>query len=178
MGDLPAARVTPTLPFSVIGVDYAGPFVLKTKRGRNSSSYKAYVYLFVCLAVKANHLEFVTDLTAQSFLDVLKRFIARRGKPAQIMSDNGTNFVGSNNKLQELSKFLKTNNAHISDIYANNDIHWQFIPAHSPHFGGLWEAGIKSMRAHLVCVISESKLTYEDFSTILAQVEGILTPRL
>lgn len=177
MGDLPSPRVTLSFPFSVSGVDYAGPFFIKTKVGRNPSTYKGYVSLFVCLSTKAIHLELVTDLTSGCFISALKRFISRRGKPSQIMSDNGTNFVGSRNELRDLGNFLKAHQSEISDSCAKLDINWQFIPPHSPHFGGLWEAGIKSMKSHLKRVISDIKLTYEDFITILTQVEGILNSR-
>ena len=58
------------------------------------------------MAVKAVHLEAVSDLTSEAFISALKRFISRRGKPSQILSDNGTNFVGANNHLKEVHKCL------------------------------------------------------------------------
>lgn len=177
MGDLPSARVTFSFPFAVTGVDYCGPFILKTRYGRNPSTYKAYVSLFICLATKAIHLELVTDLSTACFLSALRRFIARRGKPSQIMSDNGTNFVGSHNELKDLGNFLKSDKSEIEDSCSKNEIDWRFIPAYSPHFGGIWEAGVKSMKSHLKRVLANSKLTYEDFSTILTQIEGILNSR-
>lgn len=177
MGDLPSSRLSLSYPFAITGVDYSGPFMLKTRQGKKPSFYKAYVSLFICLSTKALHLELVTDLTSACFLAALKRFIARRGKPAQIQSDNGTNFVGCRNELRELGQFLKLNASHIVDSCTRNEIDWQFIPAHSPHFGGIWEAGVKSVKAHLKRVLCNAKLTYEDFSTVLTQIEGILNSR-
>ncbi|XP_072398120.1 uncharacterized protein [Diabrotica undecimpunctata] len=177
MGDLPQSRVTPSFPFAITGVDYAGPFALRTSRHRGASSYKGYISLFVCLSTKAIHLEVVTDLSTEAFMAAIKRFIARRGKPCQMMSDNGTTFVGANNSLLELGKFLKTNGNKFPDMCAKSDINWKFIPAHSPHFGGLWEAGVKSVKANLKRVMTDTKLDYERFVTLLTQIEGVLNSR-
>ncbi|XP_072395197.1 uncharacterized protein [Diabrotica undecimpunctata] len=177
MGDLPQSRATPSFPFAVTGVDYAGPFALRTSRHRGASSYKGYISLFVCLSTKAIHLEVVTDLSTEAFMAAIKRFIARRGKPCQMMSDNGTTFVGANNSLLELGKFLKTNGNKFPDMCAKSDINWKFIPAHSPHFGGLWEAGVKSVKANLKRVMTDTKLDYERFVTLLTQIEGVLNSR-
>lgn len=177
MGDLPSHRFTPFLPFINTGVDYAGPFKLRDRNGRGFKVYKAYISLFICLSTKAVHLELVTDLTSDAFLAALKRFAARRGKPRNLYSDNGSNFIGSNNRLRELGKFLLGNTDQLVNSGACQDISWHFIPAYSPHFGGIWEAGVKSMKFHLKRVLSEALLTYEDFCTILVQVEAILNSR-
>ena len=118
MGDLPLQRVTPSRAFSFTGVDYAGPFNIKVSRNKST---KAYLCIFVCMAVKAVHSELTSDLTASAFLNFLKRFIGRHGRPTKIMSDNGTNFVGANNKLQELKKFLTkpVNQSEVMDFAVN-----------------------------------------------------------
>ncbi|XP_072375598.1 uncharacterized protein [Diabrotica undecimpunctata] len=133
--------------------------------------------LFVCFAVKAVHIELVSDLSTDTFLLALKRFISRRGKPQQIYSDNGTNFVGANHELQALSKFLISNQNKILELCSSENINWHFIPAHSPHFGGLWEAGIKSSKNHLKRVVGNNILTFEELSTVFAQIEAILNSR-
>ncbi len=84
MGQLPAARVTPSPPFTITGIDYAGPFTLEIGHTRKPVLVKAYLALFVCLATKAVHLEIVSDLTTEAFLASLKRFISRRGLPTEI----------------------------------------------------------------------------------------------
>ncbi|XP_011690002.1 PREDICTED: uncharacterized protein LOC105451334 [Wasmannia auropunctata] len=103
MGDLPAVRVTQARAFLHTGLDYAGPFSIKISRNKTS---KCYLAIFVCLATKAVHFELVLDLKATSFLNAMKRFIARRGKCATLYSDNGTTFVGANNQLLELKECL------------------------------------------------------------------------
>lgn len=86
MADLPASRVTPEFPFSIVGTDYAGPFLLRERRGRGVRRMKCYLCIFVCLTTKALHLEVVMDLTKEAFLSALNRFISRRGKPTHIYS--------------------------------------------------------------------------------------------
>lgn len=178
MGQLPAARVTPTRPFKSSGVDYAGPIQIRTAKGRGHHAYKGYICLFVCMVTRAVHLEVVSDLTTQGFLAAFKRFVARRGYCTDIWSDNGSNFKGASTELQglftsEKSGILKE----VSETLATNGTTWHFIPPRSPNFGGLWEAGIKSTKFHLKRVIGETTLTYEELSTVLAQIEACLNTR-
>lgn len=174
MGNLPEERVTPAFPFFRCGVDYAGPFLILNRKGRGSKLVKCYICLFVCFVTRAVHLELVSDLSTNAYLLALKRFIARRGKPAEIFSDNGRNFVGL---MAEFSKFLNNCSSHIIDYATSNDIKFKFIPPYSPHFGGLWEAGVKSCKHHLVRSLGKAHLTFEEFSTILTQIEAILNSR-
>ncbi|GFT27619.1 integrase catalytic domain-containing protein [Trichonephila clavipes] len=106
MADLPAARVTACRVFSQVGIDYCGPFQLKTFSEKCRQIRKAYICVFICFTVKAIHLEIVSDLTTEAFLAALKRFVARRGRPIEIHSDNGRNFVGANNELRKILKAL------------------------------------------------------------------------
>ena len=79
MGPLPAVRLNPTRPFTYTGVDFAGPFMLKATELRGwPRFYKRYVSLFICLVVKAIHIEIVIDLTTTCFLAAFRRFTARR----------------------------------------------------------------------------------------------------
>ena len=113
------------------------------------------------MAVKAVHLEAVSDLTSETFISALKRLISRRGKPSQILSDNGTNFVGANNHLKVYT-FLaaKATQDQVMKFTTSQKIKWSFIPEHSPHFGGIWEAAVKSAKFHLSVfqVITSSRL--------------------
>ena len=129
------------------------------------------------MATKAIHLEAVSSLTTDAFLGALRRFFARRGKCSHLYSDNGTNFVGSSKQLdKEFIKAIK-NNSSIAPILEEEKINWHFIPPASPHFGGIWEAAVKSMKYHLKRIIGENKLTYEELSTLLSQIEAVLNSR-
>lgn len=176
MGSLPAARVTPSRAFFKCGVDYAGPFSMKISRNKSG---KAYLCLFVCLATKAIHLEVAVDLSTPGFLNAFRRFIARRGRPSDMYSDNGTNFVGANNELRDLANLLKDERyrANVADYFCHQSITWHFIPAYAPNFGGLWEAGVKSAKTHLRKVIGTSPLTYEELTTVFSQIEACLNSR-
>ncbi|XP_011858366.1 PREDICTED: uncharacterized protein LOC105555927 [Vollenhovia emeryi] len=177
MGELPKARVPMTSPFHATGVDYGGPFFIKDRKGRGSKTNKCYVGLFVCFATKAIRLELISDMTSESFIAALRRFVSRRGKPAYIYSDNGTNFIGANRELNELAQFLMKEQNNLSESINDVGINWRFIPAYSSHFGGLWEAGIKSAKHHLRRVAGNSALTFEEFYTLLTQIEAILNSR-
>lgn len=148
MGNLPTPRITPSRAFSKVGVDYAGPVTIKLNNRRNGPTDKAYIALFVCMVTKAIHLEAVTSLTSEAFIAAFKRFVSRRGYPKDIYSDNGTNFVGANRQLKELRDLLISQlfNDEISHFLTNNGTNWHFNPPSAPHFGGLWEAGVKSVK--------------------------------
>ena len=161
------------------GIDYAGPFTLKRGHTRKPVLVKAYIALFVCFSTKAVHIEIVSDLTTEAFLAALKRFVARRGLPLEIHSDNGTNFVGARNDLKELYRFLSTDTTStaIHSYLLNNRVIWHCIPERAPHFGGLWEAAVKSTKFHLRRIIGIQRLDFEEFCTITVQIESCLNSR-
>ncbi|XP_044764104.1 uncharacterized protein LOC123320759 [Coccinella septempunctata] len=167
MRNLPPVRVTSVKPFQCVGVDFGGPFFTTPSRSKGVRSHKSYVCLFVCFATKALHLELVSDLSSSAFLAALRRFISRRGRCNKIFSDCGTNFKGAS---RELSQYMK-------EASEEERIEWGFNPPSAPHFGGLWESGIKSVKSHLYKVIGEQKLTFEEFYTVLVQIEAILNSR-
>ncbi|XP_072939173.1 uncharacterized protein [Epargyreus clarus] len=159
---------------TVSGLDYAGPVLIADRGGRGCKLIKSYICVFVCLAVRAVHLELVSDLTKEAFLAAFNRFISRRGKPQRVYSDNGTTFVGAFN---ELSRLLLASSDSIASDLCNEGIEFKFIPAYTPHFGGIWEAAVKSIKHLLYKVLSLTHLTYEELSTCLIQIEAILNSR-
>ncbi|XP_070167797.1 uncharacterized protein [Polyergus mexicanus] len=177
MGDLPRLRVMPARPFLSTGIDYAGPIQLRTTKGRGHCAYKAFIAVFVCLSTKAVHLEVVSDYSADAFLAALRRFTARRGLCRSLHSDCGTNFVGADAQLRAFFTANSPEQRKIADQLANERMRWCFNPPAAPHFGGLWEAAVKSFKHHLRRVLGESTLTYEEMSTLLAQIEACLNSR-
>ena len=174
MGHLPPARVTPSRPFSSVGIDFAGPVLTKPDHKRTPKRNKSYIAVFVCMATKAIHLEVVSDLSTAAFLAAFRRFCARRGTPAEAFTDNATNFVGADNELQE---FLVCLQSELPPHLVTQSIKWQFIPPHAPNFGGLWEAGVKSVKFHLRRVSSMAVFTFEELTTILLSIEACLNSR-
>ncbi|KAJ8710050.1 hypothetical protein PYW07_009416 [Mythimna separata] len=171
MGNLPQQRLHLEFPFLDSGVDYAGPIMIADRKGRGCRLVKSFICVFVCLATRAVHLELVSDLTKDAFLSAMNRFIARRGKPRNVFSDNGTTFVGAFN---ELAKLL-SQDLNFSAI--DPGINFSFIPAYTPHFGGLWESAVKSVKHHLRRILGLTNLTFEEMATCLIQVEAVLNSR-
>ena len=179
MGQLPAERVTPDSVFDKVGVDYAGPVYTKIGAVRKPTVVKSYIAVFVSLSVKAVHLELVSSLTTDAFIACLRRFVSRRGKPRLIWSDHGTNFVGAARSLVELHRFLRRQETEeaVTSFCATEGITWDFIPERAPHFGGLWEAAVKSTKRHLGRVVGNAKLSFEELTTVLCQIEACLNSR-
>ncbi|XP_011687068.1 PREDICTED: uncharacterized protein LOC105449509 [Wasmannia auropunctata] len=177
MGSLPRPRVSPSRPFLHTGVDFAGPILLRTTKGRGYKAYKAFVSVFICFSTRAVHLEPVSDYSADAFLAAFRRFISRRGICQAVYSDCGTNFVGADSQLRALFKSSGPEMHRIVGRLTTDGIRWHFNPPAAPHFGGLWEAAVKSLKHHLRRVIGDTKLTFEEMATFLAEVEGCLNSR-
>lgn len=93
MGNLPKSRLNADKPFTVVGIDFTGPLLIKDGKLRNRKIIKCYLCVFVCFTTKAVHLEIVGDLISDSFLNALKRFVSRRSLCQHLYSDNITNLL-------------------------------------------------------------------------------------
>ncbi|KAF0739485.1 Integrase catalytic domain-containing protein [Aphis craccivora] len=161
MADLPGFRVQEAHPFSVVGIDYAGPLQMKELSLRKAR---------ICKAV---HLESVTALTTDAFLLTLDRFVARRGLPSSIHSDCGTNFVGAARQLRRLINHPDQRDK----VSGHLPCEWHFNPPGAPHFGGIWEAAVKSAKSLLMRSMASQIWSLEEFSTVLCRVEAALNSR-
>ncbi|XP_063626381.1 uncharacterized protein LOC134797975 [Cydia splendana] len=178
MGNLPVVRVKPSRPFLISGVDFAGPITCRMSKGRGAKTYKAYIALFVCMSTKAIHLELVSDMTTEAFIAAFKRFVSRRGHCKELWSDHGTTFVAAEKEL--LKMWQQGRNEIPEDLLKSLDdrgTRWRYIPPGAPNFGGLWEAGVKSTKYHLKRIMQDATLTFEEFYTVLSQVEACLNSR-
>ncbi|KAL7724584.1 hypothetical protein ACLKA6_010161 [Drosophila palustris] len=104
-------------------------------------------------------------------------FIARRGVPSRIYSDNATNFVGTNNLLRELQEAFERQRTSLQSFAAEKGMEWCFIPPRAPHFGGLWDAAVKSAKHLLLRQIGSASLVKSEVRGHLADVEAILHSR-
>ena len=98
MADIPKERLQHNYkPFTNTGTDYFGPFRIKLSRAMrsNASKEKRYGVIFTFMTTSAVHLEISNDLSTDSFISSLKRFIAQQSQFKCLMSDNGTNFIGA-----------------------------------------------------------------------------------
>ncbi|XP_052744237.1 uncharacterized protein LOC128199305 [Bicyclus anynana] len=177
MGDLPADRVTESRPFYGTASDFGGPFMVRSSNLRNARPVKAYLCVFVCLATKAVHLELVSSLSTEAFVAALSRLCSRRGIPGLIRTDCGSNYRGADRYLKEVVEFLDSNKTFIGTAASRMGVTWKFDPPVCPHWGGIFEAVIKSAKTHLYRVIGETILTFEELATVFCRIEAVLNSR-
>ncbi|XP_004524164.1 uncharacterized protein LOC101461972 [Ceratitis capitata] len=178
MAALPPETTDVSRPFTNTGVDFTGPFEIKNYTGRACLITKGYVCFFLCFATKAIHLEATSDLSTSTFLGAFARFVARRGCPRAMYSDNGTSFVGANIALRHDFKKFTTEASHLTmQSNLHHEVNWHFIPPGAPHMGRLWEAGVKSFKTHFRKVANATCFTMEELSTLLAKMEACLNSR-
>ncbi|GBO43773.1 hypothetical protein AVEN_79693-1 [Araneus ventricosus] len=171
-------RVNPNFVFNSVGIDFAGPFYIKTKLRKRDPPTKSYVCIIICLSAKAIHLELVSDLSSEALIAALKRFMAGRGKCRKILSDNATNFVGTKNEINRLLKLMEQQDALFQNFLSEEEITCSHIPP-PEHlimvvFGKLV---LNHLKFYFKRVVSNTCLTYEEFLTILIQTERLLNSR-
>ena len=141
MADLPSFRIADKVhPFVNTGMDYFGHLEVKV----GGRSEKRWICIFTCLVVRAVHLEVISSMDTDACVTAVRRFIARRGQPLTILSDNGTNFVGAKREFDEFFRKLDQNS--IEDRLRIKGIQWSMNPSAAPHFGGIWERMVRSCK--------------------------------
>ena len=137
LGQLPTDRLNSGYVFHQVGVDYAGPKMVKSSSPYKPFITKTHVCVFMSFTVKAIHLEPILELNTATIIATLRRFVARHEKPIVIWSDHGTNFVGAAKEIKELYTLLRKDetNDQITDFCSAQNIQWCYIPKHAPHFG-------------------------------------------
>jgi hypothetical protein len=176
MGELPPERFSTEGPFTYVGLDMCGPFYIKEGR----KQCKRYISLFTCLSSRAVHLETTTSLETDTFIQALRRFVARRGPARQITCDNGKNFVGAKNELAR--NFKEMNHTKINEFLLSQSCDWIYWKNNTPkasHMGGVWERQIRTVRKVLSALLRDhaGSLNDESFRTLLAEAECIVNSR-
>ena len=172
MADLPSGRLQIDKPvFSNVGNDCFAPTMVNQSRRQ----VKRYGCIFTCLTVCAVHLEISHNLATDSFKNALRRFIARRGCPEHIRSDNGTNLVGADRVLQDsLRDWIQDQ---ICEHLRQQHIKWTFNPPAASHMGGSWERLNRSVKRILSALLTSQSISDEILLTIIMEVESIINPR-
>lgn len=165
---LPSFRVQEAHPFTHSGVDFAGPLYVKDTQ----DSSKVWICLFTCCVVRAIHLELVPDMTTPSFLRCFKRFVARRGLPSKIVSDNGKTFVAADKEIRAI-----INHPDVQEYLTGLRVKWVFNLPRAPWWGGVFERLIKSVKRCLRKTLGQAKLSYDELSTALTEVEAVINSR-
>ena len=115
-------------------------------------------------------------MTSRAFLELLKRFVSRRGIPNKIYSDNAKTFKGANNSLKKALNEISSSPS-LANYFSSNSIEWNFNAPYSPHLGGLFEAAIKSFKKHFRILTKSKTLTFREAETLTIQIEAVLNSR-
>jgi hypothetical protein len=179
MGNLPADKVNPSAPFSHVGVDVFGPWSVSVRKTRGgSANAKRWAVLFTCMATRAIHIEVIEEMTSDSFINALRRFVALRGPIVALRSDRGTNFVGAAGEL-EFDALFKEDGPVLHHL-RQSGVTWSFNPPYAHHMGGSWERLIGVARRVLDAILLDAKrkpLTHEVLCTFMAEVSAIVNSR-
>lgn len=162
-GLLPEDRTKPGTAFEVVGVDFAGP--IRYKRSSKSQG-KAYLTIFACSLSTAIHLELIRDLETTTFIVCLKKFIAHRGRPRIIYSDNGGTFIKASKWLEQLRK-----DERVRGLVEKHEITWKFNLSRAPWWGGQFERLIAVVKSAMYKVIGGGVLTWNELSEVLLDIE-------
>jgi len=167
--------VTPVKPFARSGVDYCGPIYIKSGQHRNAKLIKVYISIFICLCTKAIHIELVSDLMTDAFLNALKRFLARRRKISHLFSDTMEPiFKKHQTRSMNCINYCTAELIRRRLMLKEDNIEWHFIPPHAPHFGGIWESAIKSAKYYLKRIVGDAALNFEEMYTALVLIKAVL----
>ncbi|EYC21416.1 hypothetical protein Y032_0019g3807 [Ancylostoma ceylanicum] len=171
MSDLPTTRVVQARPFCHIGLDLFGP--LKTKVA-GERQRKTYGCIFTCMTTRMIHLELMKDASVGSFLNAIRRFIARRGVPKSITSDNAPTFILAGHIMKETPT---DPDEEIQSFMAKTHIHWHTITPYAPWQGGFYERLIKDIKRSMQKALGKQSVDEDTLSTILTEVESCLNSR-
>ena len=139
--------------FTNCAVDRAGPYL--TVQGRGKVRVKRYLCLFLCLQTHSGHVEMAFSEDTDGFLNALTRMVARRGWPRDMLSDNGTNFIGGCKEINQLVKEIDRDM--VQKMTSNKGIHWHWNPPATPHLGGVFEQLIRSVKRAVNAILRKRR---------------------
>ena len=205
MAPLPADRVSETMPFQIIGVDFTGPVYIAEERKicafkpkqptrksvriaardpystevvdvvHTKKTSKCYIALTTCAITRAVHLELVPDLSTDAFLRSFRRFISRRGICSIIYSDNAKTYKAAEKGVQQCYEML--NSPQFQEYLSVKSIKWKYICPLSPWWGGYWERLMKTIKLPLKKVLGKSFLNSDELYTVLTEIEAMVNSR-
>ena len=117
--------------------------------------------MLTCASSRAIHLELVPDRSVHGFLRGFKRFMARRGVPDLVISDNFKTFRSS-----EVKKFMLL-----------QGVRQRFILPASPWWGGFYERLVRTVKACLKKTLGKAFVTFEELQTVLCEIEVAVNNR-
>ena len=179
MADLPVDRTEATPPFTHVGFDVFGPWLIHTRKTRGGvASSKRWGLVFTCLSCRAIHIEVLESMDTSSIICALRRFFSIRGPASMLRCDRGTNFIGGKSELDDAMREL--DQPSLERYTKGQGCEWFFNPPHASHYGGVWERQIGTIRRVLDAMFLElgrSQLTHELLVTLMTEVTAIVNAR-
>lgn len=173
MADLPVERSLATPPFTSVGMDVFGHWMItfgKATRG-SKSSRKCWALLFTCLSSRAVHVESLLAMDTVSFINAFRRFTSLRGPCVSVFSDRGSNFIGAKAQTSQVSTEV------VGRQLSALGVVWKMNPPHASNFGGIWERKIGQMRRCLdstLLATGERPLCFDELNTLLQEAAAIV----
>ena len=164
---LPSFRVQEALPFSVSGIDYAGPLYVRSEAP--SGLQKVWICLFTCCVTRGVHLEIVPDMTAEAFIRCFRRFTSRRGFPCRIVTDNAKTFKAAAKTLEAVLK-----RPEVKFFFSHINVKWTFNLERAPWWGGVFERMVQTTKRCLRKTIGSARLNYDELLTTITEAEMIV----
>ena len=179
MADLPTDRTETPPPFTNVGLDVFGPWIIQTRKLRGGAlNSKRWGLVFTCLNSRAVHIEVLESMDTSAFICALRRFLSIRGPVVRIRCDRGSNFIGAKSELEQALHDM--DEGPLKAYLTDQGCEWCFNPPHASHFGGVWERQIGTIRRVLDAILLElgkPQLTHELLTTLLAEVAAIVNAR-
>ena len=165
---LPSYRTEAKTPFEFSGLDYAGPFHIKS----HDFGGKVWICLFTCLVTRACHLVIVPDNSTKSFIEALQDLSTFYRMPRLLLSDNATQFHAADRLLRQFKA-----NKLVQDTLGAEEMQWHFIPARASHIGGVYERMIGLLKVELRKMSFGTKLTFQEAKVLISEVQRIINNR-
>jgi hypothetical protein len=171
---LPASRVNNAPPFSTTVIDVTGPFYVSSRESDSSETknQKVYICLLICATTRALHLELVSNMSIPTFLQPFRRFVAQRGLPSEILSDNAKTFKGA---VIEILRIVRS--TEVQRYMTNKGVIWSFIIEKAPWQEAFWEKMVRCVKRCLKKIVGRAFLSFEEMRSVLVEIEGTLNNR-
>ena len=160
-------------PFSTVGLDYIGPFVVRTteenkKKGKN----KVWIVLFSCLVSRAIYMVLVTDRRTETFLRALRELSSRHTEPKLMISDNEGSFKAADKILQQIAERPEI----VSECNEKNIV-WKFLPSRASWMGGVYERLVAIIKLELKKLQGKAQFSVEEWRSHLVEIEAVINDR-
>ena len=175
-GMMPSFRTEFEPPFTVVGVDFAGPLHYKLEPYEVNKECphngKCYIALFTCATTRAVYLKLCRTAAQDEFQRILKEFVTRRGFPRMMVSDNAKTFEATSEWLKTLKTDLDLNN-----YMTRENMTWRFNLSRAPWWEGFFERLIGIMKRALSKSIGKGFLKFHELEYVLYDIENFMNNR-